>query len=142
VTFGGFLLGPFVALRVGMAAAPESEVLQIAAVLGFASIFAGGAVIWLGLGIAAAAVGFVWSLVRGRRPGPADLGSQDRLVPPGYGAFVALGLLVGAAVGVLAALTTEAGLFGAVGAWAALGLGYGLLLWGAARSGYLPFEPE
>jgi hypothetical protein len=140
--FGGFFIGPFVALRVAMRLVPESDLVQTIGVLAFAAVFAGGAAIWLGLGLAAVVVRFFASLVRGRPPAPEALGSNDRLVPPGYRAFVVLGLGAGLAVGVLAGVATELSLPVATATWTLLGLGYGLLLWAAAHHGYLPFDPE
>lgn len=140
--FGGFLVGPLVALRVSAVLAPESDLVQTASVVAFAAIFAGGAVIWLGLGIAAVVVSFFWNLLRGRAPGAPSLGQGDRLVPPGYRVFIVLGGAVGLAVGVLAGLATEQSLALATATWTLLGLGYGAFLWVAAHHGYLPFGPE
>jgi hypothetical protein len=140
--FGGFLAGPFVALRMSMTLAPESELVQSVSVLAFAAIFAVGALVWLGFGFAAVALSFFWHLLRGRRTPAASLAPSQRIVPPGYRAFVVTGGLLGLLVGVLAGLATDASVGVALAAWTALGLAYGLLLWAAAHHGYLPFDPE
>ena len=140
--FGGFFIGPFAALRVAALQAPGSELVQTVGVLAFAMVFAGGAVVWLGLGLAAVIVRFFASLVRGRAPAPETPAARDRLVPPGYAVFVMLGVAAGSSVGVLAGVATDLSIPLATVTWALLGLGYGLLLWAAAHHGYLPFDPE
>jgi hypothetical protein len=141
-TFGGCFVGPFAALRVSMTLVPESDLVQTASVVAFALVFAGGAVIWLGLGLAAVVLSFFWNLIRGRAPGRAALGPSDRTVPPGHLAFIVLGVAAGFTVGLLAAVATQLSSVTALAAYTALGLGYGWLLWGAAHHGYLPFDPE
>ena len=139
---GGFFMGPFVALRVAARLAPGSELVQTVGVLAFALVFAGGAVLWLGLGLAAVIVRFLASLVRGGAPAPEARGARDRLVPPGYAVFVVLGVAAGFSVGVLAGVATELSIPLAAIVWTLLGLGYGGLLWLAAHHGFLPFDPE
>jgi hypothetical protein len=140
--FGGFLLGPFSALRVSLRLVPESDLVQTVSVFAFALVFVGGTLLWMGLGIAAVVFGALLSLLRGRLPG-ATVARSERLVPPGYGAYVGLGAVIGAAVGLLAGLATGLTVLWALGVWTVLGLAYGLVLWMAARHGYLPFpEPE
>lgn len=141
--FGGFLIGPYVALRAAVALAPESGLVHGVSVMGFALIFMGGVLTWLGVGVFVVAVAFFASLLRGRRPGPAPgLAADERYVPPGDGAFVVVGVAVGLAVGLLAGLATDLSLPFATAVWAGLGLAYGLLLRTAAHHGYLPFDPE
>lgn len=142
--FGGFFLGPYVALRVSMGLTPDSDLVQTASVLAFALVFVSGTLVWAGVGIAAVVARAFGSVLRGRLPG-SDLRvrADDTIVPPGYGSYVVLGILAGAAVGSTAAVASELTLPTAVAVWTALGFGYGLLLWAAARHGYLPFrEPE
>lgn len=141
--FGGFLLGPYTGLRIGLALTPESDLVQTMSVFGMALIFVGGLLLWMGLGIVTVVVSFLWRVVRGRRPGPAKLDAADRLVPPGYRAFVIVGVVMGALVGLLAAVATDLTLAPALSVWTLAGLAYGLVLWTAAHHGYLPFpEPE
>lgn len=141
--FGGLLLGPWAALRTGLYLAPESDLVHTASVLGFALVFVGGTLFWAGLGIATVVLGGLWNLVRGRRPGPASLGTSDRIVPPGYRAYPVLGCGAGLLVGLLAGAVTDLPIRTAAAVWALLGLVYGGLLWAAAHHGYLPFpEPE
>lgn len=141
--FGGLLIGPYAGFRVSRFLAPDSGLVETASILGLAFVFVAGMVLWMGLGVATVLVGFVWRIARRRRPGPGFLGRGDRLVPPGYRAFVVLGVISGILVGLIAGLVTELRVPAALGAWTVLGLGYGLLLWTAAHHGYLPFpEPE
>jgi hypothetical protein len=142
-TFGGFFVGPFSALKVGALTAPDSELVQTVGVFAFGLAFLAGTLLWMGWGIATVVLGAVRALVRGRPRRPAGATSADRLVPPGYRAYVVVGALAGCAVGLLAGLLTEWTVLSAMGAWGALGTGYGLLLCTAAHHGYLPFpEPE
>ncbi len=142
--FGGFFLGPYLALRMSMHFTPGSELVQTTSVLGFALVFVGGTLVWTGLGIAAVVLRAFRSLLRGRLPGSdLPIRADDRIVPPGYGSYVVLGLLAGAGVGSTAAVASELTWAAALALWTAAGLGYGLLLWAAARHGYLPFhEPD
>lgn len=143
VTMGGFVLGPLAAIWLSAGLAPESEVVQAVAPFAFAGVFAGGVLFWMGFGVAVVVVKAVWSLLRGRRPGPAGAGVDDRLVPPGYRAFPVLGVLAGLGVGLLSTLLGAAPAATSFGAWVGFGLAYGGALWLAAHHGYMPFpEPE
>ncbi len=117
--------------------------LQVTTFFGFAAVFVGGTLLWMGLGVATVLTKAVWSLLRGRRPGPRATEAGETVVPPGYRAFVALGVLVGLGVGSICGLVAEVGVLAATGAWTLLGTIYGAGLWAAAHHGYLPFpEPE
>jgi hypothetical protein len=138
-----FFVGPFAGLRLGLRLAPESDLAQTVGVFALASVFVGGMVVWMGLGVVVVVGSGLLNLIRGRRPGPATLRATERLVPPGYRSFVILGVSLGAASGLLAGLVTPLGVGAAVLAWSALGTAYGVLLWAAAHYGWLPFpEPE
>jgi hypothetical protein len=140
--FGGFLIGPWVALQVGRYLVPESELVQTVSVFAFALIFVVGTLLWAGVGIATVVIGFFMNLIRGRLPAAARATDAEALVPPGYRAYLIIGFGAGVTVGVLAGLATELSLFVGTGVWTALGLAYGWLLWVAAHYGYLPFlEP-
>jgi hypothetical protein len=139
----GFFVGPFSGLRLALWLAPDSDLVQTVSVFAFASVFVGGMLVWMGLGLVVVVVSGLANLVRGRRPGPPSLRSGDRIVPPGYRSFVILGFLLGCATGLLAGLATGLSVGAAVLAWASVGIGYGLLLSAAAHFGLLPFpEPE
>jgi len=141
--FGGFLLGPLASIRVSTLVAPGSALIETVGVLASILVFVGGTVLWMGFGVAAVILRALGSLVRGRLPTSATSADRDRLVPPGYRAYVVLGPFLGVAVGVLTALVTELGLLVAIGAWGGLGIAYGVCLYLAAHHGYLPFpEPE
>ena len=140
--FGGFLLGPYGALRLSASLAPGSDLVQTLAVFGFALIFVGGTLIWMGLGIAAVLVRTLLGLLRGRLPAwPAS--ESQRAVPPGYGSYIVLGAAFGVLVGTVAGLATDLTVIAAVTMWTLTGTGYGVVLWLAAHHGCLPFlEPE
>jgi hypothetical protein len=140
--FGGFLVGPYAALRLSAVLAPGSDLLQTVAVFAFVLDFVGGTLLWAGLGIATVVVRALPRLLRGRLPSwPA--GKAERAVPPGYGAYLVLGVGFGLLVGTVAGLATDLTMLPALAAWTLLGTGYGGALWLAAHHGYLPFlEPE
>ena len=141
--FGGLLLGPWVALRLAVALAPEADLVQIASVMGFAGIFVGGLLIWMGIGVVTVVAAGIGRLMRGRRPGVDGLRDSEAVVPRGYRAFPLLGAVLGAGTGFLAGLLSPVTVIGGILMWGGTGLLYGLLLWTAAHHGYLPFpEPE
>ena len=141
VVLGGFLSGPLCAISLSAALTPESTLVQALAPFGFAAVFAGGTVLWTGLGVATVVVRGIWNLLRGRRPTPSSDAHAELLVPPGYRAFPVLGAIMGLGIGVLAGFATDVGVAAGVAAWLGLGLVYGLALWVAAHHGYFPF-PE
>jgi hypothetical protein len=141
--FGGFLLGPYMGLRLSVHLAPGSELVQTVSSFGFALVFVGGTLVWAGMGIVTVVAGALWNLLRGRRPGPEGLRSSDRTVPPGYRAYPAFGVALGLLVGIVAGAATDLSLLAAAAIWSTAGLAYGFLLSTAAHHGYLPFpEPE
>ncbi|HSM03404.1 MAG TPA: hypothetical protein VK858_02230 [Longimicrobiales bacterium] len=141
--FGGLLLGPWVALRLGAALAPGSDLVQLGSVFGFAGIFAGGLLLWMGIGVLTVVIAGIRQLVRGRRPGVQGLGASEALVPRGYRSFFVLGVLLGAGTGFLAGVFGAPSIATGLLAWGLAGTAYGALLWAAAHQGYLPFpEPE
>lgn len=141
--FGGLLLGPLASLQLSRSLTPGSAIVETSSIFGFAAVFIGGTLWWMGFGLLTVVLGGLWRLLRGRAPGPEGLSPQTRLVPPGYRAFPVLGVLFGALVGLVAGLSTELTILAGIAAWGAAGLGYGTLLWIAAHHGYLPFpEPE
>lgn len=143
VVFGGFLAGPYFALRLGAWLTPDSDLVQTVAVFAFALVFAGGTTLWMGLGVATVVARGLWALLRGRRPGPEGLRADRQLVPTGYRAYAVLGVVGGLLVGLLAGLATELSVALGVAAWGGLGLAYGTALSLAAHHGWLPFpEPE
>lgn len=143
VLFGGFLAGPLLGICLGGWAAPESEVVQTVGFFAFGLVFFLGTVSWMGLGVVTVVVSGLWRLLRGKRPGPEGLSASDQLVPAGYGAYAALGVVGGLLCGLVAGLLTEAGLLGAVGLWTGAGAAYGVALSLAAHHGWLPFpEPD
>lgn len=140
--FGGFMIGPYAGLQISMTLVPDSDLVQSASVLGFAMVFVGGTLFWMGFGMATVVVAALWNLARGRAPWPQSPGPARRTVPPGYRSYVVLGIAVGISVGLLAGLATNLPWSTATSVWTITGSGYGLLLWAAAHHGYLPFLEE
>jgi hypothetical protein len=135
--------GPYGGLRLATTLTPASDVVQTLSPLAFGVILVGGLFLWMGLGIIAVVGSFFLRLLRGRSPREGAPGSGEVLVPPGSRAFVVLGVLVGGATGCVAGLLGDLGFLAALAAWTGAGTLYGAILWGTARSGYLPFpEPE
>jgi hypothetical protein len=57
--------------------------------------------------------------------------------------FIVLGVVSGGGIGCIAGLLGQLGFVAAVRVWTGAGPLYGIALWAAARSGYLPSpEPE
>lgn len=138
--FGGCFVGPFCALRLGAFLTPESEIVNIAGMFAFALIFVGGLVSWMGFGI----VALLLRLFQGtRQDSTAGTEKPAVQVPPGYRAFVVLGMVFGSLVGLLAGVFTPLSVGTALSLWGGAGVAYGLVLWLAAHHAYLPFpEPE
>jgi len=135
--FGGFGLGPWLALQIGRHLAPGSELVHTLGALAFVLVFAGGTLVWAGFGFATV-IGS--RLFRGRRTDAAVRGSSGRTVPSGYRAYIVLGCGAGVVVGLLTGTVTELTVVAAVAAWTVVGAAYGFLLWAAAHHGYLPFQ--
>ncbi len=140
--FGAFCAGPALGVVVAHHTAPGSGLAQVVSPAAFALAFAGGLLLWFGIGFTAAAGEFFRGLWRGgwrrRPPAPAA-----QLLPPGHGAFLPLGLAAGLLAGVVAGLAPASASFrSACALHVAAGAAYGALLRALARSGYLPFEPS
>ena len=139
----GFFLGPVSATRLSAFLAPGSITTELASLFGFALVFILGTTLWMGFGVASVVVRALRDLIR---PGRSPRGKSEPArtsVPPGYGSYLAVGVILGAMVGLLAGVATPLSLARAIPAWGILGLMYGCLLWSAAHYGYLPFpEPE
>lgn len=141
--FGGFLLGPWAAIQTSARLVPGSEFVQTTGALAFVLVFVGGTLLWAGLGILTLVVGGVWRVARGRAYAAAPLPRAALAVPPGYGAYIVLGIGAGFMVGVLAGVVSALTIATATAAWTTVGGLYGALLWLAAHHGYFPFrEPE
>jgi hypothetical protein len=137
------LAGPLLGLGIGERVAPDSDFAQSVGMLAFPLAFFGGLLLWMGIGIVRVVWAALRNLSRGGRPAAVRLERGQALVPPGYGAFVALSLLLPGAAGLLAGLASEAAVLTAVPAYTIAGGAYGATLWWLAHHGYLPFpEPE
>ncbi|NNF29093.1 MAG: hypothetical protein HKO53_17530 [Gemmatimonadetes bacterium] len=140
---GAFFLGPLGASRLSAALAPDAVLVEIVSFFGFVLVFVVGTVLWMGLGVASVVLRGLWELLRRRKLRRVVSEPSESLVPPGYRSYAVLGVIAGATVGLLAGVLTPLRMSSAVLVWGPVGLGYGLLLWGAAHYGYLPFpDPE
>jgi len=147
LTFGvliaAMVAGPLLGLQIGQRVAPDSEFAQSAGMLAFPLAFLGGLLLWMGIGIVRVVWAALRNLARGGRPAAVRLERGRALVPPGYGAFVALSLLLPGAAGLVAGLASEAAVLTTVPTYTVAGAAYGGALWWLAHHGYLPFpEPE
>ena len=141
-----FCGGPFLGVVVAHCTAPGSELAQVTSPLAFALTFAGGLMLWFGLEIVSVVGNALYRLSRGRwrwrwrRRSP----KTETFVPPGYGVFLPLALVLGLMAGVVAGVVPQSGSFwNTCTAHAIAGGGYGVLLRTLAREGYLPFpEPS
>lgn len=138
---GALVAGPLLASLLSPRLSPGSGVIAAVAPMLFGLVLFFGILLWVGLGLFTALLAGLGRLVRGARFAQST-GAGERLVPPGYLAFVLLGGLAGLGLGVAGALLSPAALLPSIGGWLAAGLGYGALLWGAAHWGYLPFPEE
>lgn len=143
---GLFFLGPWAALQMGLILAPGSEIVHTASALAFVLVFVVGTLAWAGIGAMALIPRALRNhLRRGKAAPPASAPSESpgTVVPPGYRAYVVLGVAAGVMVGLLAGIVTVLTIPLAMLAWVLVGASYGLLLWAAAHHGYLPFrDPE
>ena len=100
-----FAGGPALGVAAARWAAPGSELAQLVSPLAFALAFAGGLMLWFGIGVVAVVGSALQRLVRGRWHRRRRLPSATVFVPPGYGAFLPLavgfGLLAGAIAGLV-----------------------------------------
>lgn len=141
--FGLFFLGPWAALQTGLILAPESEIVHTTSVLAFVMVFVVGTLSWAGIGTMALIPRALRTRLRRGTAAPpvsAPSGPAGMVVPPGYRAYVVLGVAAGFTVGVLAGVVTDLTILRATSAWVLVGASYGLLLWAAAHHGYLPFR--
>lgn len=135
---GGPALGAFVAHW----SAPGSELAQVVSPLAFALAFAGGLMLWFGIGALSVVHGALRRGLRGRgnRRRPSRPATQR--IPPGYGVFLPVALGLGLLAGVIGGLVPQAASFWlSCAAHLAAGAAYGSALRALARHGYLPF-PE
>lgn len=147
LTFGvliaAMMAGPFLGLQIGERVAPDSDFAQSVGMLAFPLTFFGGLFLWMGIGIVRVVWAALRNLARGGPPRAVRLERGQALVPPGYGAFVALSLLLPGGAGLLAGLASDAAVLTTVPTYAMAGGAYGAALWWLAHHGYLPFpEPE
>lgn len=141
--FGLFLLGPWAGLQASRVLAPGSEIVDTVSALALVLVFVVGTLTWAGIGaLALIPRGLRNHLRRGTAAPPASASSDPpgTVVPPGYRAYVVLGCANGFMVGVLAGIVTDLSILRSTVAWVLVGASYGLLLWGAAHHGYLPFR--
>lgn len=143
VLIGAFVSGPFLGLQLGAHLVADSELAQVLSVMVFPLSFFLGLVFWMGFGIFRVVLGAIRSLLRGGPLAAARLETDQTLVPPGYGAFVVIALVLTTLAGTIASVVSAASVLVAVPVYAAVGGSYGLALWWLAHHGYLPFpEPQ
>ena len=138
----GFVAGPLAAYALAPRLSPGSDLIRAIAPFSFASVLFFGILFWVGLGVITVLTGGLLRKAKGKGPAGQTVDPEHRLVPPGYGSFIALGGLVGGAVGAVGALLSSGSFATAFVGWLGLGLAYGTVLWSAAHHGYLPFPDD
>jgi hypothetical protein len=144
IVFGLFFGGGYVGTQMARLSAPGSYVAEFVSFLALPAAFAVGAVGWVGLSVPSAFRMLV-RLVRGRQGAPPANEGQSRraAIPSGSFVFVPAAFLSTTLSGaIVAAVPSSVGVAWVVGAYAAVGLGYGIACWGLARTGYLPFPTD
>jgi hypothetical protein len=110
--------------------------------MAFVLAFVGGLLLWFGIGLVAVVGNALYRVLRGSWHWRRRSASATQFVPPGYGAFLPLGLGFGFLAGVIAGLVPQSPSFWlACSAHVTAGAVYGGALRALARHGYLPF-PE
>jgi hypothetical protein len=124
------------------AMAPESAVAAFFGLFMLPAAFIGGFYTWLGLALLDAIGQFLRRRRGATAASPAAAPVHPRAVPPGSVSFVFTSLGVATLVGFgIAFLSTGLKFSQAWGTVIGVGIGYGVLCWNLARSGFLPF-PE
>ncbi len=141
VIIAGFLAGPIAAFQLTPVLSPGSTLVTAIAPFTFGLVFFFGLMFWIGLGVITLLGTFLFGAARGTDP-IADLEPTDRIVPSGHTSFVVVGGFVGAGVGIIGAVASEASFLVSFCGWLALGLVYGIALSSAASQGYLPFPDD
>jgi hypothetical protein len=141
--FGGFVAGPLLGFGLSHGLAPGSELAAVASPLALVLTFAGGMLLWFGLGVVTVIGGGLLRMLRGRAPWKRAVRPDEEAVPSGHGAFLFLGVGLGLAAGVVVGSASPANASFAFVciAHTAVGAAYGGALRELARRGYLPF-PE
>jgi hypothetical protein len=140
--FAAFAGGPALGTLVAHSVAPGSELVQIVSPMAFVLAFVGGLLLWFGIGLVAVVGNALYRVLRGGWHWRRRSASATQFVPPGYGAFLPLGLGFGFLAGVIAGLVPQSSSFWlACSAHVIAGAVYGGALRALARHGYLPF-PE
>jgi hypothetical protein len=143
VLIGAFVSGPVLGLQLGAHLFADSEIARVLSVMVFPLSFFLGLAFWMGFGIFRVVLAALRNLLRGGPPAAARLETTQTLVPPGYGAFVVIPLVLTTLAGMIASVVSATSAWSAVPACAGFGGAYGLTLWWLAHHGYLPFpEPQ
>lgn len=137
VFFGGAGAG----MALARVIAPGSQVAEMVAFFALPLALVTGFQLWLGAAIVLLLPRFVRAIRRREWRADVPTPAEELLeVPPGHAVFVVTGTGWGTAAGLLVGLVPSASSFaGAAGAFAMLGVGYGLLARTLARRGLLPF---
>ena len=138
-----FAGGPVLGVAVAHWAAPGSELAQFVSPLAFALSFAGGLVLWFGVGVVTVVGRGLPRLLSGRRRRARTAAPPAAAtIPPGHGSFLPLALAFGLLAGIVAGSVPQASSFWfSCAAHLVAGAAYGTALRALARRGYLPF-PE
>jgi hypothetical protein len=143
IFFGLFFGGGYLGIQVSHILAPDSGLAEFVSFLTLPAAFVIGIVAWAGAAIPSAVRKFVRLTLKGdRAPSVMEKGSKAT-IPPGSSAFVPAALVTCLVAGaVMGAISTRLSFGWVFCLYAGLGLGYGVVCWRLARTGYLPFPRE
>jgi len=143
IFLGLFFGGGFGGIHLSRALAPGSGLAEFVSFLTLPSAFMIGLVGWAGAAIPGA-LRRLLRLARERNDSTRENAQRPQpAIPSGSFAFVPAALIAGALSGVIvASLSTGQGFGWVLFLYATLGLGYGILCWKLAQTGYLPFPRE
>lgn len=143
IFFGLFFGGGYLGIQVSHILAPDSGLAEFVSFLMLPTAFVIGIVAWAGAAIPSAVLRLVRLILKGDRAASVMEKGSKATIPPGSSAFVPAALVpclvAGAVVG---SLSTRFGFGWVFSLYAVLGLGYGVVCWRLARTGYLPFPRE
>jgi len=138
IIVGLFFGGGFLGEQVSRVLAPGSRLAEFVSFLAFPTAFLIGFVVWAGASIP----GAIRRLVM-RSALSVNKTGVNAAIPSGSFAFVPTAFVSGLAAGaVVGTLSPDLGFAWVLCLYAGLGLGYGVICWLLARTGYLPFPRE
>lgn len=143
IFLGLFFGGGFGGIHLARALAPGSGLAEFVSFVALPLAFMIGMLGWAGAAIPEAIRRLTRLIREKENPPPVEVTRPEPTIPPGSFAFVPAALIVSVPSGfVVASVSTDWGFASALCLYSALGLGYGVLCWKLAQTGYLPFPRD